>query len=462
MLSRRKFLAAMSAPLWAQARKPNLVLIVSDDHHWQCLGAAGNPNIQTPNLDKLANRGVLFTDAVISTSQCAPSRGILLSGQESYQTGLDSNGHTEFRTFRGATVVEQLRRAGYETNLVGKWHITPTPKDCGFTKAPLWMQPAAMPYVNPPLRHGLDASEDAPETGLTTEVFTREAVNVIRQAKQPYLLWLTYNAPHTPWTASEPFRKLYEGKNASLAPPNHPKPQPNARAAPLQKALKKKGGGPTMVRPDGVYDWETYYAVLSELDANIGKVIDALQAAGQWDNTLILFLGDNGFLCGSKGLQGKVQPWEESIRIPFLASGGLVKGGRKSSSLVASVDVPATLLDYAGIRSSHKMSGLSFRPALNGGAFSRDASFSSWNDGRVEALFANMSVEPYRAVRTQKLKYILWESGKQALFQLDSDPFEEKNLASDAQHAGLLKAMQARLRSRMKETSDPAAAWLRS
>lgn len=139
-----------------------------------------------------------------------------------------------------------------------------------------------------------------------------------------------------------------------------------------------------------------------------------------------------------------------------------MKGGRKSSAMVASVDVPATLLDYAGIKPAQKLSGLSLRPALNGGTFSRDASFSSWNDGRVEALFANMSVEPYRAVRTQKLKYILWESGKQALYQLDTDPFEEKNLANDAQHAGALQAMQTRLRNRMKETSDPAVAWFRS
>jgi len=131
MLTRRQFLAAPLA--MQQRRQPNLVLIVSDDHQWQCLGAAGNPHIQTPNLDKLAARGVYFPQGVISTSQCAPSRGVLLSGLETYQTGLDSNGYTSFRTFKGATVVEQLRRAGYATNLVGKWHIDNLPHQCGFT-----------------------------------------------------------------------------------------------------------------------------------------------------------------------------------------------------------------------------------------------------------------------------------------------------------------------------------------
>ncbi|MBL8176673.1 MAG: sulfatase-like hydrolase/transferase [Bryobacterales bacterium] len=459
MITRRALLASLTAPLAAQTRKPNIVLIVSDDHHWQCLSAAGNPNISTPNLDRLAQRGVLFQNAIISSSQCAPSRGILLSGLECYQNGLDSNGHITFRFFRGATVVEQLRRAGYETNLVGKWHIEPTPKECGFTKAPIWLEPAATAYLNPPLRHGLDATADTDTPGHITEIFTQHAVNVIRQARQPYLLWLTYNAPHTPWTASEQYRKLYEGKNASLAPPNHPKPQPSRQPTAL-KGTKKKGGA-AMVRPDGRFDWETYYAVISELDANIGKVIEAIEASGQWNNTLILFFGDNGFLCGAKGLQGKVHPWESSLRIPFIASGGLVKRPAKSSAMAASVDVPATVLDYAGIRSSHPLAGLSLRSAINGAAFPRDASFSAWNDGRVEALFAGFSVEPYRAVRTATHKLILWESGKQAFFDLRTDPFEEKDLAADPAHAAALRSIQDRLRARMKATADPAAGWFR-
>jgi arylsulfatase A-like enzyme len=108
-------LAGVAAPLLAQRRMPNIVLIISDDHHWQCFGAAGNPHIQTPNLDKLAQRGVLFSNGIVSTSQCAPSRGILLSGQESYQTGLDSNGHTAFRTFRAQRWWNNSG-ARYETN----------------------------------------------------------------------------------------------------------------------------------------------------------------------------------------------------------------------------------------------------------------------------------------------------------------------------------------------------------
>ena len=438
MLTRRQFLAAPLA--MQQARKPNLVLIVSDDHHWQCIGAAGNPHVQTPNIDKLAARGVYFPQGVISIAQCAPSRGVLLSGLECYQTGLDSNGHISFRTFNGATVVEQLRRAGYATNLVGKWHIDNLPKQCGFTNAPRWLRTAASPYINPKLRHGLDATTDIETPGHITEIFTDAAIDVIKNARQPYLLWLTYNAPHTPWTASDKYRS----SKPALPPPAHPAPRPAAQAA-----QKKK-------KQDGPFDWETYYAVIRELDANIGRVIDAVD----WNNTLIVFIGDNGYLAGSKGLNGKVFPWEESVRIPFLVSGGLVGKPGKSDAPVASIDVPATLLDVAGVKPSHKMSGASMKPLLNGGKFARDAAYCAWNDGRTEALFAGYPVEPYRLVRTATHKFIVWESKKTALFDLRSDPHEEKNLADDPAQKAALTQMKNRIRARMKATADPAMAWL--
>jgi len=424
MLTRRQFLAAPLA--MQQRRQPNLVLIVSDDHHWQCIGAAGNPHIQTPNIDKLAARGVYFPQGVISTSQCAPSRGVLLSGLETYQTGLDSNGYTSFRTFKGATVVEQLRRAGYATNLVGKWHIDNLPHQCGFTHAPRWLRGFGSPYMNPKLRQGLEATVDTEMPGHITEIFTEAAIEVIKNARQPYLLWLTYNAPHTPWSVSEKYR----AEKSASAPPAH------------------KGTRP--------YDWATYYGVIRELDANIGRVIDAVD----WENTLIVFIGDNGFLAGSKGLNGKVYPWEDSVRIPFIVAGGPVSKPGKSDAPVASIDVPATLLDVAGVKPSHKLAGRSMKPLFSGGKFARDAAFCVWNDGRPEGLVVRTAVEPYRLVRTATHKFIVWESKKTALYDLRSDPHEEKNLVDDPARQKVLAQMKDRIRARMKATADPAIAWL--
>ena len=433
ILSRRDFLAAApssGAALAAPPRRPNIVFLLSDDHHFQCLGANGNQHIQTPHLDRLASRGALFSNGQISTPQCNPSRGVLLSGLESYQTGLLSNGRTAFRAGLGPTVVAQLRDSGYDTTLLGKWHITNSPRECGFTQAPLWTPAGSMQYRNPKLRRGLDGSDEV-VNGHITDLLTDEACRYLASPPpQPYLLWLAYNAPHTPWFAAP---KYYEPYRHPLPPPSHPK------------------SGATY------FDWQTYYAVVSHLDEAAGRVIDTLEKTGQWDNTLVVFLGDNGFLCGAKGLSGKVHPWEPSVRVPFILSGGRAHKRRiVNSDPVASIDLPATFLDLAGIKSPHRLSGRSLRSYLDKGAGAIDEGFSVWTDGRPDALTINEAVEPYRLVRTRTHKYILWESRRDALYDLRADPLEETPL-SDAK---LRRQLRERLAARMRRTADPARDWL--
>lgn len=423
MLSRRQFLAAAALQ---SAPRPNIVFICSDDHHYQCLGAAGNPHIATPNLDKLAARGVHFTHGIVSTPQCGPSRGILLSGLESYQNGLRSNGALAFKPGLGPTVVEQIRRAGYATHLVGKWHINDTPQSCGFASAPLWLRGGGSKYVDPVLRRGIDA-KDEPVAGHITELLTDAAVNVVRSALGPYLLWLTYNAPHTPWTALDAYR------------PKNPQP-PAAH--------------PNDAKP---FDWSTYYAVISHMDAQIGRVIGAIEISGQWDNTLVVFLGDNGYLCGTKGLEGKVYPWEESIRVPYIVSGGLVKKREKDALPVASVDIPPTILDYVGIKSATPLAGSSLKPVLSGGRPEKEHAYAAWTDGRPEGLTPPRRVEPYRLVRTRYYKYIVWESGRQALYEFDKDPGEVNNLLAKPSelHKQVAAEMRGALMERAQATADP-------
>jgi hypothetical protein len=251
--TRRRFMATASGPLLAAGEeRPNIIFIVSDDHHYQCLGAAGNPHIRTPRMDRLAGRGVNFANGQISTPQCSPSRGILLSGLETFQNGLLSNGQRQFRSDLGPTVVEQMRRAGYDTVLVGKWHIRNQPAECGFARAPLWLRGGGSKYQDPELSRGLDGAPDK-TPGHITDLFTDGAIEVIRDAKQPLFLWLTYNAPHTPWYAAPRYREPYEGKDpGTLAPPAHPK----------------------SAKP---FDWITYYSVITHLDESVGRVVDEVE-----------------------------------------------------------------------------------------------------------------------------------------------------------------------------------------
>jgi arylsulfatase A-like enzyme len=436
MRTRREFLAGAAAPLLAaEQTRPNIVFIVSDDHHYQCLGAAGNPHIRTPHLDRLASRGTFFTNGQISTAQCCPSRGVLLSGLETFQNGLLSNGQTQFAADHPPTVVEQLRAGGYDTVLVGKWHIRNQPRECGFARAPLWLRGGGSRYQDPELSRGLDARPE-PVPGHITDLFTEAAVDVLRNAKQPLFLWLTYNAPHTPWFAAPRYREPYEGRSPEqLAPPAHP-----ASAKP--------------------FDWATYYSVITHLDEGVGRVVNEIETRRLWENTWIFFLGDNGFMCGTKGWNGKVVPWEESVRVPFLAAGDKIRRGVRSEAAVTSIDLPATWADLAGVKPSYKLAGRPLTKLLRSGSGGPEAGFSVWADGRPEALTPARAVEPYRLVRTAGHKLIVWESGRQALYDVRRDPGEEHDLTNEPRSAATLARLRALLRERMKETNDPAAAWL--
>jgi arylsulfatase A-like enzyme len=410
--------------------KPNFIFILSDDHHYRCFGAAGNPSIRTPNLDRLAARGVHFENGSISTAQCAPSRGVLLSGVETYQSGLRSNGKTTFDTNFNPSVIEMFRRQGYRTGLVGKWHIKPPPESLGFSEAPAWFPEGSMRYLDPRLRMGLqDASE--PRTGHVNELLTNAGIGFIRQKDKPFFLWMSYNAPHTPWHA--PPEYLDRHRDAQ-PPPGHP---PSAKK----------------------FDWQTYYAVISHLDFHIGRLLDELDRSGQADNTYVVFLGDNGYLCGAKGLNGKVHPWEPSLRVPFLFAGPGVQKGAVSEAMATSVDLPATWLELAGINPDRPLAGRSLVKELRTGRGGPSEGFSVWDDGRVGALAIRVAVQPYRTVRKGEHKLILWNDGREALFNVVQDPAEENDFVKSPSSTGVLKDLRAALRRRMKQTNDPALTW---
>lgn len=436
-LSRRQFLGTAGAAKLgvAASGRPNIVFLFSDDHHFQCLGAAGNPHIRTPNLDRLANRGIYFRNGIASTPQCCPSRGVVLSGLESYQNGILSNGARNFRPGVGPTVVEQLRRASYDTVLVGKWHIEPPPEQCGFLHAPLWLRGGGSRYIDPQLRRGLEGSEET-VPGHITDLLTDAALDYVAGAKQPFLLWLAYNAPHTPWHAAPKHRAPYENKPAGeLAPPRHP-----------------PGGAP--------FDWITYYAVITHLDEAVGRIIAGLEKAGLWGNTAVFFAGDNGYTCGTRGWTGKVHPWEESIRVPFIAAGGLVEPGKIVDEPVATVDLPATWLDLAQVKPAYRLAGRSLKPFFTRGRERREAAFAAWDDGRPEALAVRRAIEPYRLVRTERYKYVLRESGSEELFDCENDPAEQRTLIDENSHQGVARKLRALLRKRLAETEDRAIRWI--
>jgi len=187
-------------------------------------------------------------------------------------------------------------------------------------------------------------AKPAETPGHITDPFTGAALDVLRMARtQPFFLWLAYHAPHTPWYAETRYTDLYAGQDASsMAAPGHP-----------------KGG----VK----FDWNSYYAVITHMDECIGRLIAELERRGLWENTVVFFLGDNGFTCGPRNWIGKVYPWEESVRVPFLAAEAGVARGRVNDAPVASIDVTPTWLDLAHVPLPSPPAGRSLSKVLDSG-----------------------------------------------------------------------------------------------
>ncbi|HEV2846964.1 MAG TPA: sulfatase-like hydrolase/transferase, partial [Thermoanaerobaculia bacterium] len=440
---------ALSAPA-ARADappKPNIVFILSDDHRWDALGAAGNPAIHTPALDRLAARGAYFRQATTHVSQCLPVRATLLTGLTVHQHGAYSVQRQKPETTKPdafqnlPTVPGLLRDAGYHTLLVGKWHLAAEPWLSGFSEVRSWLPAGGTEYKDPELARG-NSRELSKTKGYTQQIFADDAISFVRSAaakEKPFFLWLAFTAPHGPVAPNSPeSEKLYAGKPASaLPPPGFPKDIP-------------------------AEDWRHYYEAVSDLDRQVGRVMAALEEAGLAESTAVVFLGDNGYMMGQRGIglkdtPGKVVPYEGSIRVPLIVSspGGKALAG-PSDLPASSLDLPVTLVELAGLRPPSTWYGRDLLEALrrdpkNG----LEDAFSEWADEENERWTA------YRLVRTVRHKLILWKDPAKPgeLYDLSADPAEEKNLYTRPEAREVRRDLEARLRAWMERTQDPAREW---
>ena len=440
---------ALSAPA-ARADappKPNIIFITSDDHRWDALGAAGNPAIHTPALDRLAAQGTYFRQATTHVSQCLPVRTTLLTGLAVHQHGAYSVQRQKPETTKPdafqnlPTVPGLLRNAGYHTLLVGKWHLNAEPWLSGFSEIRSWLPVGGADYKDPELARG-KSRELSKIKGYTQQIFADDAISFVRSPaakEKPFLLWLAFTAPHVPVAPNSPeSEKLYAGKSASeLPPPGFPKDLPTG-------------------------EWRHYYEAVSDLDRQVGRVMAALEEAGLTESTAIVFLGDNGCMMGQRGIgakgpPGKIVPYEGSIRIPLIVSSPGEKSLAGPSDLPASsLDLPVTLVTLAGLQPPAAWYG---RDLL--GALRRDPKNGLEDAITVWADEENERWTAYRLVRTKRHKLILWKfpvkSGE--LYDLAADPAEEKNLYDRPEAQEVRRDLEARLRAWMERTQDPARGW---
>ena len=426
--------------------RPNLVVVLSDDHRWDALGASGNPAVVTPVMDRLVQGGVYFRQATVSVSQCHPVRASLLTGLPTFRHGVYSTqavapGVAE-SLCRRPTVSSLLRDAGYRTVLVGKWHVPPPPWKCGFEEVRTWLPEGGSLFHDPELAHGL-SEEHKVVPGFTQEIFADDAVKFLkgRSARSgPFLLWLGFTAPHVPYEPNpERIASLYAGRSdEELLPPGFP-------------------------RDVAANDWRHYVEAVSHLDEQIGRLLTALEETGLAQRTVVVLLGDNGYMMGERGIggpgsgaNGKQVPYESSLRVPFVLSGPGLPEGLVSDLPVSSLDLPPTLLSLAGLPVPDSWPGRDLTAALAGKLAVREA-FAEWSDEESQRFGAIA----FRAVRTPTHKLIVWKDPAKSreLYDLVADPAEAHNLVAEPQAQDVLRDLHSRLIAWMERYEDPALAW---
>lgn len=424
-------------------RRMNVLFVLSDDQRWDMMGTAGNKVIHTPHMDRLAKEGVHFQECVATISLCIPSRAALLTGLPAHKNGF--YGSSKFRKSlpfdQIPTLAGSLRNAGYHTVVAGKWHSLPVPWTMGFAETRSWLPKGSTLYLDPELCQG-ESKEMKPRKGHTNEIFADDIAAFIRSkeaSERPFFAYLSLTAPHGPSAPNrEHLVKPYLGKtDAELAPPGLPK-----------DAMKIKEG-----------DWPEYYSAVCTADEALGKVLMALDDAKLADKTVVIFLSDNGYMMGSRGMHGKVVPYEESIRVPLVVRWPGKNGFTGASDAqVSSLDVSATILAVAGVRPPADWPGRNLEPALlDRAAPGFEISFAEFCDNDPAGS------PQFRMARTRTHKLIRWERQDKAdeFYNLANDPHETRNLIDSPEEAKTLADLTRQLEANMERTGDDARAWSR-
>lgn len=436
------------------AQRPNVIFILSDDHAAWAMGCAGNGDIHTPNLDRLASSGIRFTNFFCASPVCSPARASLLTGRIPSAHGVhdwirEGNVGPDAIEYldgiRGYT--EDLDDAGYFCSLSGKWHLGDSAHpQKGFRH---WYahQGGASSYHNAPVvRDGILAEEPR----YFTEAVTDDALTMLDQlatGSSPFYLAVHYTAPHSPWVNQHPLDIVagYERCAFTSCPsePVHPWALPSTVPASVWSEPQEHLKG--------------YFAAVTAMDGQIGRILDAVEAKGLRANTLICYLSDNGFNCGHHGIWGKgngtfpQNMYDTSIRVPAIMSQpGVIPEGHVCDELVSGYDWYPTLLDYLDVPQPRDA-------ALPG------HSFSGLLDGHREAHRSSVVVfdeyGPTRMIRTKEWKYVhRYPYGPHELYDLVHDPDERSNLLDSSPQPDTLhraEDMKAQLDSWFVQFVDP-------
>ncbi|MDR2441405.1 MAG: sulfatase-like hydrolase/transferase [Planctomycetaceae bacterium] len=426
--------------------RPNFLFVYSDDQSYDQLGVVQQeqgekgryPWFKTPNMDCLAEDGIRFRNAFVTSSLCSPSRAAFLTGRYNHCNGIASN----FRSLPIDTVTyaSLLQKAGYTTGYFGKWHMGSQRERPGFD------------YHASFISHGqffdcslLVQGIETPTKGWVDDVTTDYAIKFIEEQKssaKPWSITIGFKAPHGPAIPPERNAKLYEGEKARIVPNLN-----------VQAIYLEKQGIPFKKQPlpeNGLVSVHYgRFRCVKACDENLGRLMDALDRLGYAENTIVVYCSDNGYYTGEHGLGDKRSAYEESLRIPFIVRFPKLVGKGKGIVVdepILNIDLAPTLLDFANVPIPKEIQGRSLRPLLEG------KKPADWRKAWFYEYFAekqrNSKVVDVTAVRTIDAKLIRYALQKgiqedwSELFDLKNDPYETKNLYNNPDYTELRKNME--------------------
>ena len=424
-----------------------IVFILADDHRYDAMGFLGHPFLETPHLDSIAKNGVHVANACVTTALCSPSRASILTGLYTHKHRVIDNN----RNIPPGTIFfpQYLQAAGYATAFIGKWHMGGESADPrpGFD---YWLSFLGQGnYL--PTPDGLNLNgKKIPQKGYITDELTDYAVAWLKQqkpAEKPFFLYLSHKGVHANFTPAARHAGRY--RNAKFTPPasQQETPENDARKPRWVRDQRNSWHGvdfPYHSELDiGTY-YKNYCETLLAIDDSVGRVLQTLKDMGVWEDTLVIYMGDNGFMFGEHGLIDKRVAYEESIRVPMVMQcPRLVPGGGRIEPVVANIDVAPTILEAAGLVAPARMDGRSFLPLAR-------RQQVPWRDWFLYVYYweKNFPQSPtVFALRGDRYKYItyygLWDTDE--LYDLQADPQERVNLINEPQHRALVTQMEDKL-----------------
>jgi uncharacterized sulfatase len=444
-------------------KKKNVLFVVSDDLN-NCLGCYGHPLVKSPNVDRLAKKGMVFNHAYCQFPLCNPSRASFMTGRRPDVTKIYNNTIDFRKNLPDAITMAQLfRRAGYAVTRVGKIYHYGVPKQIGTSgldDEKSWdkvINPIGVDRKEEDLlknytpKNGIGAAlcwhaSDSPDEKHTDAIGAAEAIKIMEQKHdKPFFLAVGFYRPHVPWIAPKKYFDQYPLEQIHM-------PKEPAALRTVAPAAAFASAAPNY----GITDEEcrqsirAYYASVKFMDAQLGKLLDAMDRLKLWDDTIVVFISDHGWLLGEHGCWQKMHLFEESARVPMIVAAPNNKApGKTCDRVVELIDIYPTVAEFCGVKLAHAVDGKSLMPLLDDPAL-------PWKKGAYTQVTRGGSKNspPYMgySVRTERWRYTEWDDGKKGveLYDHAADPKEHRNLAADPKFATEVEQLRKLLREPRK------------